>query len=274
MNETRSSCMNLLKASVLMFLLPLLVAMAVEASEGSIAVVNGQAIPKSLFDRLLKTNTPSNQSPTPELEKLVKEDLINRTLLVQEAEKQGFNKTPDAEFQWAQIRDNFMVELVTKHLLEEKPITDAELRAEYDRQTAILSRTDAGSQYQIKVITVSSESEARDLLLEIKKGASFEKLAKERSIDPTKAQGGSVGWVLPGQIFAGLSSVMVNLKKGSLAAAPIQTPNGWALLKVEDVRPFKIPAFNESRNELVAAIVQARRIEYLKKLRADAEIKD
>ena len=66
--------------------------------------------------------------------------------------------------------------------------------------------------------------------------------------------------------------MVVNLAKGKVTAAPIQTPAGWNVLRVEDVRPFVPPKFEESTNQLRASLVQQRRAAYLTQLREAAKI--
>ena len=65
---------------------------------------------------------------------------------------------------------------------------------------------------------------------------------------------------------------MVNLAKGALAAAPIQTSAGWNILKLEDTRPFKAPTLDEAKNEIRQMLVQKQRFEYVKKLRENAKV--
>ena len=98
------------------------------------------------------------------------------------------------------------------------------------------------------------------------------KLATETSLDPSKKDGGNVGWVVPAQILPAISNVMVNLAKGALAAAPIQTPAGWNILKLEETRPFKAPTFDEDKNDIRQMLVQKQRFDYVKKLRENAKV--
>jgi len=110
------------------------------------------------------------------------------------------------------------------------------------------------------------------LLARLRKGEAFAKLATEASLDPSKKDGGNVGWVVPAQILPAISNVMVNLVKGALAAAPIQTPAGWNLIKLEETRPFKAPTFDEAKNDIRQMLVQKQRFDYVKRLRENAKV--
>ena len=78
--------------------------------------------------------------------------------------------------------------------------------------------------------------------------------------------------VLPSQILPALANVMVNLNKGSVTVAPIQTQNGWHILKVEDKRAFKVPTYEESKDRVRMGLMQKMRNNYLAQLRKDAKI--
>ena len=81
-----------------------------------------------------------------------------------------------------------------------------------------------------------------------------------------------MGWVLPAQIFPALGTVMVNLKEGTFSALPIQTQNGWYIIKVDEKRPFKIPTFEESKTVLTQTLIQLQRQNYIKDLVKSANI--
>ena len=235
----------------------------------SMASVNGVAIPETLLTQNINANIAQGQKDSPELRQVIKDELINREVLAQESTRLGLDKTPDAQAQWAQVRQTFMVELLLNDLMKRNPISDAEVKAEFDRQMA--SMGDA-QQYKIGLIVLPTEDAAKAVLARLRKGENFAKLATEVSIDPSKKDGGSVGWVLPAQILPAISNVMVNLTKGNLVAAPIQTPAGWNIIKLEDKRPFKAPTFDEAKNEIRQMLTQKQRFEYVKKLREAAKV--
>ena len=227
----------------------------------SFAKVNGVAIPESLLDQNVRINVSQGAKDSPELRQVIKEELITREVLAQEASKKKLDKTPDAQEQFAQLRQTFLIELLLADYFKNNPVTDAEIKADYDRQIAAMA--DA-KQYRLSLIVVKTEDEAKNLLARLRKGEPFAKLATEKSIDPSKKDGGNVGWVMPGQILPVI--------KGSLAAAPIQTPAGWNIIKVEDVRPFQAPTLEESRENIRQMITQQKRIDFAKKLRAAAKV--
>jgi peptidyl-prolyl cis-trans isomerase SurA len=91
----------------------------------------------------------------------------------------------------------------------------------------------------IKTSEVTSESEAKNRLTEIKKriegGANFAEQAKLYSEDGSAAQGGDLGWVSPGVFVAEFERAMSALKIGQLSSL-VQTEFGWHLIQVMERR--------------------------------------
>lgn len=245
------------------------VATASPSSNTPLATVNGIMIPTSLLEQNVRANVEQGQRDTPELRQLLKDELINREILAQEAAKLGLDKTAEAKTQLVQLRQTLMVELLLTDMMKKNPITDVKIIAEYDRMMNALKNE---QQYKISLIVTSTEDEAKAILARLNKGESFQKIAEQSSIDPSKAKGGEVGWVLPAQILPAISNVMVNLKKGSVAVAPIRTQGGWNIIKLEDQRSYQPPGLNEAKNDLRQALIQQQRVDFVKRLRDGAKI--
>jgi peptidyl-prolyl cis-trans isomerase C len=127
-------------------------------------------------------------------------------------------------------------------------------------------------QYQLRLLVVPTEAQARDAIRQINQGQSMEAWVKDASTDVSRNNGGLMDWLLPNQMLPGIANVVVNLSKGQVTAAPIQTPSGWNVLRVENIRPFVTPKFEESLEQLRASLLQQRRAAYLAQLRASANI--
>ena len=118
---------------------------------------------------------------------------------------------------------------------------------------------------------VASQAEADAISAQLKKGTSFDKLVREKSIDPSKAQAGVVGWVVPSQLTPEIGAAVSKLSKGG-TTAPIQTPSGWNIVKLDDKRPFKVPTLAEAQNQVRQQLLQRQRFELINKLRGDAKV--
>src|SRR3989304_8134971 len=78
-------------------------------------------------------------------------------------------------------------------------------------------------------ILVKTEQEALACLTYMKQGKSFEELAKERSICPSRKKGGNLGWFSRGMMVKEFENAVFSGKKGEVLG-PIKTEFGWHLI--------------------------------------------
>jgi len=237
-----------------------------------VATVNGTPITKGLFEINLHAAIAQGQKDTPQLRDSIRNELINRELIVQEANRQGLDKDIDMRDQIAQLRQTLLVQAFVEDYLKKNPITEDQLKAEYEKQKESMG---GGNVYQYKLsqIVLPSESAAIAIVGRLQSGESFAKVAKEISSDAaTKNQGGVLGWVLPQQVAPAVSDVMVGLEKGQFSTHPIKLQGSWVVIQVDDKRSTKFPGFAEVRGQLRQAIIQQYLVENVKHLRESAKI--
>ncbi len=256
---------------VLSLVCSLLFAVSARASEPPVAVVNGVVIPGRLMERNVQANLSQGQGDSPALRAALKEELIARELMVQEAVKRGLDKRQDSEDALLALRQNFLIDALVQDDLNKKPITEDEIKAEYERQVKLLSAGEM-QQYQLAAIVLENESDARAVISALRSGQSFESQAKAKSIDPSKDRGGELGWLLPDQMTPAISTVAVNLSAGSYSVAPIQVGAYWNVIKVLGKRPYQVPTLQESKSQVQVGLIQQRRSVLLKKLQDSAKI--
>jgi peptidyl-prolyl cis-trans isomerase C len=238
-----------------------------------VASVNGAAITQGLLNLTIRNLVNQGQTDSPELRQAVKNDLINKELVAQEATRLGLSNSIDFPDQIAQLRQNLLLQAFLENHFKKNPITEAQLREEYDRQRKLMGDTANAFQYRVSQIVVSTETDAMDLIRRLQKGELFGRLAQEFSLDAaSKTQGGSLGWMMTGQVIPAVASVLPTMAKGGITPKPIQTPAGWVILKLDDKRAFKIPTFEESRPQLQQALVQQYLGQAIQSLRTNAKI--
>src|SRR5246127_2575087 len=98
---------------------------------------------------------------------------------------------------------------------------------------------------------VEIKKKAEDVLAQArKKGANFEDLAKKYSEDPgSKAKGGDVGWVLPGQMVPEFEKASFSLNKGDISDL-IKTQYGFHIIKILDKETAHTKTFDEVKDTL------------------------
>ena len=120
-------------------------------------------------------------------------------------------------------------------------------------------------------ILVATEAEAKDIIAELKKGADFATLAKQKSKDPGAAEGGDLGFFTKDQMVPEFSEVAFKLDKGQISD-PVHTQFGWHVILVEDKRTKPTPTFEEVKPQLANYVAHRAQAELVDKLRAAANI--
>jgi peptidyl-prolyl cis-trans isomerase SurA len=121
----------------------------------------------------------------------------------------------------------------------------------------------------------AAEAKAKDLLEQIRKGASFEDLAKKNSNGPSAAQGGDLGEFKRGTLSKELEDTTFAMKVGDVSDV-IRTKQGFVILKVTQHTPAGIPPLKDIEPKVQEAVYM-QKLEpalraYLTKLREDAFI--
>ncbi|MEY3881349.1 MAG: hypothetical protein RIQ94_2145 [Pseudomonadota bacterium] len=235
----------------------------------AVAVVNEVSLPIKLLDQSIKLNVEKGKKDTPELRKAITEELIARELFAQESAKKQLDQSPEAKEQLAILKQSFLIELLTNDYLKSNPISEEEVKAEYEK---LQSNTQSLQQYNVSHIVVANEADAKDIIAKLNKGEAFEKLAKSKSIDPTKNQGGNIGWVLPSQIMPEIGNSIVIMSKNMTAQVPLHSHLGWHVIKLLDIRPFKVPAYDDVKVQIRSELSQVKRLQLLNSLKQSANI--
>src|SRR3981081_14326 len=185
---------------------------ALPALAQNLAVVNGNPVPSSRVDVMVKQMATQGQQDSPQLRAMIKEELINREILLQEANKLGLGNSPDVKNQLELARQSIIIRALVADYVKKNPVKEADMKAEYDRFKA-----QAGDkEYHARHILVENEDEAKAIVTKLKGGAKFEELAKQ-SKDPGSApNGGDLDWASPGSFVKPFSDAMVALHSGHL----------------------------------------------------------
>ena len=237
------------------------------------ATVNNIFLTKGLLDLSIKAAVAQGQKNTPELQKALKDELINRELLAQQAERIGLEKEIDLDNQYTQLRQNLLIQALVDEHFKKSPISDEQLRQEYERQRKLTGGATSGFQYFISEIVLANESEAIEIINRIHKGESFNKLAQQFSIaNGAKSNGGQLGWLFPGQLSTDIQQLVAKMNKGSIHSNPIRVKDGWGIIKLDDKRSYKLPGFEDAKPQLRQAFIQQFLMDTLKDLRVNAKI--
>lgn len=244
---------------------------AVASTDKAAVIVNGVSIPQSRIDMIVKERVAQGQPNNPELVKSIREDLITREIIVQEATKKGLQNDPEITAQMEMVKQGVLVRAYLQDYIKNNPVSDDLLKAEYDKIKSQLG----DSEYKVRHALVATEADAKAMIDQLKKGGKFDKLAAEKSQDPgSKAKGGDLGWISTGSVVKPFGDALKQLKKGQYTTTPVQSQFGWHVIKLEDTRPVQAPPFDEVKNNLRQRMQQQQAEKAVLALRGIAKVDD
>jgi peptidyl-prolyl cis-trans isomerase C len=146
--------------------------------------------------------------------------------------------------------------------------TDEEMHKVYDEAVKPMANEE---EVRARHILVETEDEAKAILEQIKGGADFATLAKEKSKDPGGADGGDLGFFAKGQMVPEFSEVAFKMYEGQLSN-PVKTQFGWHIIKLEEKRKRPVPEFDKVKEQIEAYVGRRAQSEFIAQLREQAKI--
>ncbi|APV52173.1 hypothetical protein BWI17_22370 [Betaproteobacteria bacterium GR16-43] len=234
-------------------------------------VVNGVAIPQNRIDAMSKELTAQGQADSPERLAAIKDELVNREVLAQAAQKRGLDKSPDVAAQVEMAKQAVLVRALFENEMKANPITDADLQKQYET-----FKTQMGTnEYKVRHILVDKEDDAKAIIAELNKGGDFAKIAKDKSKDPgSKDNGGDLDWGPSARYVKPFSDAVMKLPKGQTTTAPVKTDFGYHVIRVDDVRPLKVPEFAELKEQFRQRAQQQQIQKLVSELRSKAKVEE
>ncbi|MCG7404731.1 MULTISPECIES: peptidylprolyl isomerase [Caballeronia] len=244
---------------------------AAPAFAQNIAVVNGTPIPTSRANALVKQLVAQGQQDSPQLQQAVREELINREILMQEAAREGIATRPDVKAQVAVAQQTVVLRALIEDFVKKNTPTDAEIKARYDE---LVKQNGGGKELHLHHILVEDEAQAKDLIAKIKAGASFEDLAKQYSKDPGSGKnGGDLDWSSPSAYVPEFGTAAEKLKKGEMTSEPVKTQFGWHIIRLDDARDVAPPPFDQVKAQIAQQMQQEKLQAFEEGLRNKAVVK-
>lgn len=219
---------------------------------GTVAVVNGTPITHSEVDAVLKA---SRQSDTPQIRQAIKNQLITRVLIQQAAEKASYGSKPEVQTAMQVAKANAETQLYMKDNVKPAPVTDAQVKARYDEIVASLGK----DEYKPRLIVVKDAATAATVLSELKAGKSFEGLARQYSIVPSRDAGGELPWVSfktpategkTSGLPVAIAQAVEKLPVGAVTPESIPVDGARVIVKLDAKRPTQVPAFNATKTTI------------------------
>ena len=200
---------------------------------------------------------------TPEGRKQTLDYIVNIYALAAEAEKQGLDKTPDAEKLLAFTRNDLLARLLLDKMTKESPApSEADGKKYFEQNKAEFSTPES---IKLHHILVENEKEAKDVLARLKKGEKFAEIATQISICPSKAKGGDLDWMPKGSLVPEIEEVAFKMKKGQIEG-PVKSKFGYHILFLEDSKPAEEASFDQVKEYIIEQLKYQKQQEQYEKI--------
>ena len=275
---------------------------AVAAPAGQIAQVNDTVLLRQDLDRemklvslkLARQGRPVDAQQLKRYEGEIRDTLINRTLLLQQAQSEGIDVKDTAvakaldEFKAAfkdekayqnaltemgfseemlknQIKQGLTIKtLIDKEVLQKISVSDQQVRAYYDDNPNLFRKPEQVKASHILIQVPADATEAKQaealaaiqaLKVRIDNGENFATLAQENSDGPSKTKGGDLGFFSREQMVPPFSEAAFALQPGQTSDV-VQTRFGYHLIRVTERQDEQTMAFNDVKEAISARLRQ------------------
>lgn len=203
-----------------------------------------------------------------ELFRRVLDEVIDQTLLAAEAERRGLADSPAAQRRLEAVRQRILGDMLVETVVD-RAVSDQAVERLYAEQQR---RAQKSEEVRLRLILSQSKEQAEAVMALLGQGAAFEAVAAQRSIDEaSRFSGGDLGYATPDLLPAPYASAIVGQDTGAVVG-PVQAPNGWAVLRVEDRRAETPPTLEQARPVIVRYLTYEGVRQLLEQLRGKAEV--
>lgn len=193
---------------------------------------------------------------------------IDVKLLASDATAEKLDQTDDFKKRMQYLTDRELHNAYfKKHVVD--TVTDADVKARYDKEVAALPKQE---EVHARHILVKTEDEAKDVIKQLDAGKDFAELAKEKSTDPNKDDGGDLGYFTRGRMVKQFEDAAFSLEKGTYSKTPVKTDFGYHVIKVEDKRDSPPPPFEQVQDQVRQLVMRDKYLALLNDAKAKAKV--
>ncbi len=166
------------------------------------------------------------------------EQIAAERMAVREAKKAGFEKDQDFQYLIDFFRQNFYAQYLSKVISAKGEFKERAAKVRIIKFLVKNYKIENNRRREItgKELDLAFNEQiekAQAVVNQLKKGDSFEELAKKNSEDPSKMQGGDIGYVIEGLRSEGFTKAVFALKQGEFSTTPFRDGNAVYIAKVD-----------------------------------------
>lgn len=168
---------------------------------------------------------------------------IDLRIMVQKARAAGLEQDPLYQKRMKEYSKTLLTNTHRDRLVKDIEPSPEQLKAWYEANRDRLMVPEAR---KLQMVVVKTREEAAQLKSEVEAGKlTMYQAARDHSIAANAQQDlGEVGWVNQGEVVPALDAVVFSLGPGEIGG-PVETPAGWHLVKVMEVKEARFTDFSD-----------------------------
>ncbi|MFC1548418.1 peptidylprolyl isomerase [Candidatus Omnitrophota bacterium] len=246
-----------LTATLFLFLILYLTACGKAPEKNAVvATIGTSEITLSDFNERIANLPPRYGEIVKKRKKEFLDEIVNDTLLYQEAVRVGLNNDKDVQKVIEQARRKIMIARLLKDKVDDRIIINEE--------DIVTFYNDNSDKYmtpeimRVSHILVQNQEDADSVLEELVNGKSFESLAKAKSVDPTAQRGGDIGYFPKGQLMPRFEEACSQLEIGEISGV-VKTKLGYHIIKLTDRRAPELRPLEKVREDIESRLRMVNR---------------
>ena len=237
-----------------------------------LAEVNGKEIYEEDLMELLQGIEDRQRFNSQEGLNILTDELVNQELILQDAKKKGYDQDEEFKAELEKVADNMLKNYAMHKIFQEVEVSDDEVDQYYEENKKTIF---SPITYTASHILVEDEVKANEILDEINEGLSFADAAMKYSIDPSKANGGSLGSFPKGVMVEEFQKGLDQLEIGEISA-PVKSQFGYHLIKLDNKSTLEA-SYEEIKDHVRATYEMKKRqdayLDLVNELSKNAEVK-
>ena len=172
-------------------------------------------------------------------------ELVRQQLLIQAARREKLQDSKEVQAAIKEFENTLLVQEIVTRLTKDVAVSDDDVKKYYTDNPEEFRKP---VEKQLREIVVAPEQEANDVLVQVLQGGDFAQMAKDKSKGKTKDNGGDLGYKTEAS-FPAMAVAVATLKKGGVSSV-FEGPDGFYIVKVEDIRGGDTVSFDEVKADL------------------------
>ena len=221
------------------------------------ATVNGMKVTQKDVSALLRGQNVQFESLQKDKQKQILDSLMEQKLLAEMAYKTDIPKSKEYKEELEKFKKSIAFQLWLRDFSKKITVSDKEVKKFYDENRA---KFKTPNQLKASHILVKTEKEAKNIIKTLSKAKNlkneFTKLAKEKSVGPSGANGGELGWFTKEKMVPEFSNAAEKLLKGTITKTPVKTNYGFHIIYLDDKKASLVLQYDKIKDRLKQDLIQ------------------